>query len=84
MLYYLKGCLLRKVYVHKVHTWVARRAGIGTRLIFEFVGLLPLALNIVALKCKKYAKFRNCKISNNMLERFMVDDDLIFGYVSKC
>ena len=39
-----------KVYVHKVHIWVARGAGTRFKLIFEFVGLSPLALNIVALK----------------------------------
>eukprot|EP00493_Phyllostaurus_siculus_P018731 UN19026 len=39
-----------KVYVHKVHTWVARRAVTRVRLILESVGLPPLTLNIVALK----------------------------------
>ena len=41
---------MRKVYFHTVHTWAARWAGTRVRLIFEFVGLPLLALNIVALK----------------------------------
>ena len=41
---------MRKVYVHKVYTWVVRRAGTHVRLISEFLGLPYLALNVVALK----------------------------------